>query len=348
MMTRSIMLVLALAGLASATDHPQVARKLVLRDARGRSSLVWSTRLPPPALPAASPLGVGGTLRVVAEGGESATFDLPAAGWSANPTATAFSFKNGAAPAGPSAVRVASLKGLRSLKVAAKSSGLSLDEATQGVVRIELTIGSDVYCSTCTAPLRDQPGRYAARDCSAPAACAGVGATTTSSSTSTTFVPNICGNGVIDPPSEQCDGANVGTCAAAPLFFNVGCQPPGHADECTCCGQDHCAVSLTFHIDCCGSSQCQITTPIGMERTGACIPPTCTTDADCHDYRCVGGTCCGNAGQLCGVAGCCADSGTTCEYVPSVFINLCCKAAGIPCGAFSECCSLSCTAGVCD
>ena len=59
----------------------------------------------------------GATLRVFAQGGESASMDLPASGWAANATATAFAFKNPLAPAGPSPVRAATLKGLRSLKI---------------------------------------------------------------------------------------------------------------------------------------------------------------------------------------------------------------------------------------
>ena len=48
MRTIVIVIVLGLAGFASATDHPEVARKLVLRDTGGRQTLVWSVRLPPP------------------------------------------------------------------------------------------------------------------------------------------------------------------------------------------------------------------------------------------------------------------------------------------------------------
>jgi hypothetical protein len=99
-------------------------------------------------------------------------------------------------------------------------------------------------------------------------------------------------------------------------------------------------------VNCCGDSSCQDTTGIGMVRQGACIPPSCTTDADCNGYRCVDGTCCGNAGQLCGVAGCCPDSGTTCTFIG--FTSLCCNGPGAACSNYTECCSLSCTNGVCD
>jgi hypothetical protein len=48
------------------------------------------------------------------------------------------------------------------------------------------------------------------------------------------------------------------------------------------------------------------------------------------------------------VAGCCPDTGTTCQFVEAAFVDMCCKAAGGSCSIYSECCSLSCTAGVCD
>jgi hypothetical protein len=268
---------------------------------------------------------------------------VPASLWFANATGISFTYKNSAAPAGPSAVKRVTLKGLRSLKVQAKASGLTLDEETQGTVRIALTIGDDVYCSECLVPARDEVGRYAARNCPAPAGCAGTPTTTT-----TTLPPGTCGNGIVDQAGEQCDGADLGTCDDIPIPFTIGCQPPSDADACSCCGEDRCAVSLSFQIRCCGDSECQDTTGFGTERIGACIPPACQQDADCHGYRCVNGTCCGNAGQLCGVAGCCPDTGTTCEFVENAFVNLCCKAPGVTCGAFNECCSLSCTAGACD
>jgi hypothetical protein len=334
-------------GTALASDHPETARKLTLRTSGTKQSLTWSVRLPPPPLPSANPLATGATLRIFSATGETASFDLPASGWTARSAATTFTFKNALAPAGPTPVRTASLKGLRTLKVTAKTSGLTLDEPLQGAVGIELAIGDDVYCSECTTAIRDVPGRYTAKLCRPPVACAGTVATTTSTTT-TTFVPGQCGNGVVDQPSEVCDGADLGLCADSPIPFTVGCQGPGRGDECTCCGEDFCVFSPSFIIECCGPSQCQATGVGVGQRAGVCIPPTCTQDADCQGYRCVGGTCCGNAGQLCGVAGCCPDTGTTCQFVEAAFVDICCKAAGVSCSIYSECCSLSCTAGVCD
>ena len=330
--TLGAVLVLVLASRAFATDHLQQARKLTLRDRPGRSSLSWVSTLPTAVLPAQSPTVVGASMRVAAAGGESATFDLPASGWSAYQTPTRFQyvFKNRTAPLGPSKVKLAVLKQGGAINVAAKSSGITLDETSQGAVSIVLRIGDDAYCSECTTPVQDVTGRFKARSCPAPASC-----------------PVYCGDGVVDQSSEQCDGGDPGVCSNIPPgIFTLGCEAPGDPDECTCCSHDVCVFSLSFQLNCCGDSVCQDTTGIGMVRQGACIPPSCTTDADCNGYRCVGGTCCGNTGQLCGVVDCCPDSGTTCTFIG--FASLCCNGPGAACSNYTECCSLSCTNGTCD
>jgi hypothetical protein len=283
-------------------------------------------------LPASNPSVVGAKVRVYNQAGESAWLDLPASGWSTyqSGTRTQLVFKNREAPLGSSTVKLAMLREQQLIRVAARSSGLTLDEASQGTVGIQLIIGSDVYCSECTAPTRDTPGRYKAHLCPAPASC-----------------PAYCGNGVVDQSSEQCDSPDPGMCVII-QGLDVACEPPGAPNECGCCGVDTCFFGLFGTLPCCGDSQCQDITGVGQARTGACIPPSCTQDADCNGYRCENGECCGNAGQLCGVAGCCSDSGSECTSLQSIFNNLCCRAPGASCESFIECCSLSCTAGICD
>jgi hypothetical protein len=335
MATRALAAMLSFIGfaaVATATDHPQIARKLVLKDAGGRRSLRWVTKMPIVQLPTVSPLTAGARLRIAAGSADGVFFELPASGWSANGAGTIYKFKNKLAPGGPSAVKVAVLKDAKVLKVAAKSSGLTLDEPSQGAVSIELRIGMDVYCSECTTPVEDTTGRYKAKLCPAPTACPAA----------------FCGNDVVDQPSEQCDGTDPGICASVPLPFTIGCDAPTSAEPCTCCSRDDCFIDLSGPFPCCDGAQCQDVSGAGMVRSGVCIPPACSADADCHGYRCVGGTCCGDPGQLCGVAGCCADSGATCEAVPSVGTSICCKPSGAACTTFIECCTLSCTAGACD
>ncbi len=272
-------------------------------------------------------------MRVYNQVGESGWLDLPASGWSTyqSGTRTQLVFKNREAPLGPSTVKLAVLRDQQLIQLAARSSGLTLDEASQGAVGIQLIIGSDVYCSECTAPTRDAPGGYKASRCPAPASCPAT----------------YCGNGVTDQSSgEQCDAPDPGICFIQGV--GLGCEQAGTPGECTCCGGADCFFGLFFTLDCCGDSRCQDVTGAGQQRSGACIPPSCTQDAECHGYRCEGGVCCGDAGQLCGVAGCCQDSGATCSASPFLGASICCRPAGAGCANLTECCSFSCTAGVCD
>jgi len=75
------------------------------------------------------------------------------------------------APGGTSVVKVATVKRDKSLKVAARATIVTLDEASQGALEIVLTIGADRYCAACSAPRKDAAGLFAAKGCPAPAGC---------------------------------------------------------------------------------------------------------------------------------------------------------------------------------
>jgi hypothetical protein len=303
--------------------------------------------------PAANPAATGALLVVAAENGEAATFPLPDAGWTTNTGGTVVRFKNPAAPGGISVVKAVVLRDAKLLKVAARASGLTLDEPSQGTVSITLTIGGDVYCSRCTAPVRDEPGRYVAKLCAAPPSCIPASTTPTSTVTSTstttsTFVPGVCGNNVVDQPSEECDGTDPGVCDDVTPPFAVACDPPSSPVPCACCGVEACIISAGPATRCCGGAACQDTTGAGMVRGGTCIPSGCAVDAECRGYDCMGGTCCGQAGQLCGVVGCCPNSNATCTTVPWSGAPVCCRPHGATCSLVEECCSGTCTAGACE
>ena len=339
---------LAFAAIASATDHPQIAARLSLRQSTDRSSLVWVTKLPPLVLPAASPTLAPASLAIQAQSGEGAVFDLPPGGWTADATGSTYKFKNADAPAGLSQVRLVILEDGKALKVFAKSSGLTLDEPSQGSVYVALAIGDDVYCSTCTVPTHDEPGRYAAKACPVPAACVPPTTTVTSTTTSTTNpLPGTCGNGVVDQPSEQCDGADPGICDDYPEFpFPIECRPPGDVAECLCCSPG-CFISPFGGSGCCPGEQCQDTTGVGSVRAGACIRTTCAQDGDCGTGHCADGACCSVQGQLCGVLDCCPGSGLVCSSTPDSLLLSCCLPAGATCGTTAACCSRVCDAGTC-
>src|SRR5262249_4520359 len=62
-----------------------------------------------------------------------------------------------------------------------------------------LTVGGDVYCSRCTAPAKDQLGKYIAKGCSAPADCGAVSpsSTTTSTPTTSSTSTTLAGTGTV-------------------------------------------------------------------------------------------------------------------------------------------------------
>jgi hypothetical protein len=68
-------------------------------------------------------------------------------------------------------VKVSVVKAGAVFKVVAKDALISLDEASQGTIGADMTIGSDRYCSLCSLPLKDEPGKYIAKGCPAPVAC---------------------------------------------------------------------------------------------------------------------------------------------------------------------------------
>jgi len=175
-----------------ATDHPHEARLLRLKQDSGSgvASLAWIVHLPLPLLPAASPLNIGASLRVIGID-EDVTIPLPANNWFTS-GGTGYRFLNRLAPRGPSPVRSASIRALSAIKVRAKTTGIQLDDERQGTVSIILAIGKDRYCSVCNRPILDAAGRYVARSCGVPPACPPAVTTTTSTTTSpsTTSVPS--------------------------------------------------------------------------------------------------------------------------------------------------------------
>ena len=81
-----------------------------------------------------------------------------------------------------------------------------------------------------------------------------------------------------------------------PDFITPGCDAPGLPTECICCVVGTCIITPFGTSRCCGGAVCLDVTGVGEVRLGGCFPPSCTQDADCGGYRCVGGTCCGTCG----------------------------------------------------
>jgi hypothetical protein len=156
-------------------DQPRDAVRVLLKARNGKEKLVWVSKTPALTLPAGDPAATGATLEIRNPVTlETATLQLPAAGWSANAANTVFKFKNPDAPVG-TAVKVAVIKA-SVLKVVAKGTGITLDEATQGSIELALTVGTDRYCSSCGTPTKDDgaagpEGQYLAKSCPVTPSC---------------------------------------------------------------------------------------------------------------------------------------------------------------------------------
>src|SRR6185295_7033712 len=145
------------------------------------------------------PRTVGATFRIFnPDSGESATFDLPAFGWTLK-GGSIYRFTNPSAPAPPSQVKISMIRQGRSLSVKAKATGITLNEQTQGRIGIVFTSGSIRYCALFAPPFvkRDRAGSFKAAKAPAPAACPPGGSTTstigssTSSTSTSTTTPTI-------------------------------------------------------------------------------------------------------------------------------------------------------------
>jgi len=235
------------AARARAADQLLPGRSLVLRTSGSSAQrAAFSSKAPGLVAPTVGgpgdPTVVGATFAIRAASGESAAFSLPASNWSVNAAGTVFKFRNRSAPSGPSQVKVALLRQHAGLRLSARATGITLDEPSQGSIGIIFTSGTMRYCALFGGRIvRDQPGRFMAKDAPAPAACptattttsttipATTSTTTTTtvagstSTTTSTLLPPLCGDTTIGP-GEQCDPPG-SACGGT----GVVCQP-----DCTC------------------------------------------------------------------------------------------------------------------
>jgi hypothetical protein len=161
-------------AVSQSIDHPQATHKLLLQEtASGARKLLWVTSKSPGAASASVPPTVSGATLTITNPAtaETASASLPAGNWVANGPGTVFKFKNKGAPAGPSVVKSALFKSGGILKVSAKDTLITLDEASQGSLEVRLDIGDDRYCARCDAPAVDTAGKYSATNCTALPEC---------------------------------------------------------------------------------------------------------------------------------------------------------------------------------
>ena len=150
----SLLVCILVAGTAAevaAADQLLPGKQVLLRaPASGKQRATWTvksdTLVAPTPGGGSDPTLNGGSLAIVSGRGEVATFPLPASNWERRGTGAVYRFKNPAAPGAPSPVKVALLRDGR-VKVSAKASGITLNEASQGSIGLVLTLGATRYCS---------------------------------------------------------------------------------------------------------------------------------------------------------------------------------------------------------
>jgi streptogramin lyase len=155
-----------------AIDHPLDAHLLKLRERStgAEAKIAWRSRTPLSSL-VDDPRIDGAYLRI--DGLDApALFFLAPNQWTVDATGTRYQFKDSRRwPGRPAPVKKVLLKQGSGAQLAGKSERIDLDGAAPTSVSLSLTIGSDVYCSTCSSPIVSTPGRFDAASCSAPVSC---------------------------------------------------------------------------------------------------------------------------------------------------------------------------------
>ena len=181
------------AGAARAETQLLAGKRLAILQAPARERLVLVSRdaLVAP-LPGGSedPTLLGATLDIGnPRTGEWVRFTIPATGWTLNALGTVFRYEGGKPHVVPGSVRELVIRHGKRLKVSASAAGLTLNEAKQGGLAVELTTGSRRYCMMFggSSVKRDEPRRFAARNAPAPSSCPVYPVVTSTTSTSTSL-----------------------------------------------------------------------------------------------------------------------------------------------------------------
>jgi hypothetical protein len=159
-----------LGGSADAAVQMLPGKRLVARSgAAERFVFVTTTAVSAPARGGPDdPVVAGAVLQIInPTTQEYANFPLPAASWSGNGAGTTYRYRD---PAG--AVQTVVLRAGRRLRIRGRAVGITLNEASQGSLGLNLVSGGQQYCAVFGGSvLRDEPGRFIARGAPAPASC---------------------------------------------------------------------------------------------------------------------------------------------------------------------------------
>jgi cysteine-rich repeat protein len=184
---------------ARAADVPLPGKLLLVKDTKVAKVISKSTGTPFP-VPAfggpTDPTANASSLLIDDLGGAGALTeaDLATGSWRAlgnPPGSRGYIYSNPGAGAGPDPVKKIVLKS-QVIKVTAKDDG-TLDGPAAGAVEMFLTLGTDTYCARFGGQsLKNTTGFIRRKDAPAPADC-------------NVPPPPVCGNGVAEAPSEECD-----------------------------------------------------------------------------------------------------------------------------------------------
>ena len=189
---------------AGGAERPLPGKKLVMKARGARQTLVFIAKSALDVTNVGDPTALGAALKIVNPvSGEARVFDLPSSGWHLNHSRTVAKFKG-------SPIKLALVKQKSGLKVIGKTTGITLDEPTQGSVGLVLTLGTVQFCALFGGTIvKDQPGKFIAKKAPPPLRCPSeVG----------------CGNGRVDP-GEQCESD--AECGASETCANCQCVGTG-------------------------------------------------------------------------------------------------------------------------
>jgi hypothetical protein len=355
---------LVVATVAGATERPISAAKIFLRrSASGTEKLTFVSKDPAFLFPTIggaddpSPSGSGGiVVELFAPATPSgvalsAPGGIGVPGWNVRTSLPPrLQFKNALAPGAISTFRSITLRQTKGLKLAGKETGLAMG-APLGSVGIRITTGSLVNCARFGAETvrRDADGTFIARntlasvlaDCSdaslaTPPTTTSTSATTLGTTSTTTTTLPVCGDDVVNQPSEECDGTNDSDC------FGYACGPSGYSTECQCCV----TTSGTNVLPCCDPSASPVYYP---GSSVVCVNHDCSGPFPCGQGACEGGTCCAPLGTTCAFFGAGGSAALLpcCTGVCNPIDGTCCLPGGDSCTTNAECCSASCAGGTC-
>jgi hypothetical protein len=346
-----------------AADHPLPGTTLRLDRSGAVERLVLvlnDASIPVPAQGSADNPAATAGLRVVLFGhdapGEVAELVAPPGlgqpGWRyGSAGAVRYRFRNAGAPGGPSPIRAVSIRAGKGIRVVARDVGLGL-AGPQGSIGVRVEMGSVRLCARFegAAVLRDQAGRFVARNSPAPGLveCTdeglfGVACDASATCGGTCPDGSQCGGdpGLAVPcscisasqPCGDTDPVCNGACPAGETCANVGgvpypscaCLPDG-ATGCgtvyPTCGDGECPLGTDCHVTtftCCGGFTIEgcgcLSGPPPPPCGGPCAPGSiCVPAAPKFPEGCYPTPCGG--GTSC-------PSGSTCGTIPEIPIEIC-------------------------